>query len=372
MKEGRKSHLVEAFTSSESFDSLVDRHFRGKPHHRAEDTGPFAIPEMVADHGSKLLRSRQEYVMAPSGLSSVPLWASLCFQLDENVFVTATAKGNASARERASEEEFKLCVTADTCERAGKELAALREKYLPKNDVNGPSFFILTRQSRRAQRAPLESHFLLNRNTLALHYGEEFVSWSDSFLNGLGQPGISLLRGEPGTGKTYYLRHVMSALQETHRFYFVPVDNFDLLSSGSLAEFWKKEQQAFPSASKVLVLEDAETLLLQRSVDNRAAVSSILNLTDGLMNQYIKLHLICTLNCKPEDLDSALMRPGRLRFFHNFERVPAERARRVAALHGVELADKSDYTLAELFSPATFEQNTKGSQKTRKVGFGVR
>lgn len=371
MKEGSKSHLVEAFTSSESFDSLVDRQFRGKPHHRAEDAGPFAIPEMVADLGDKLLRSRQEYVMAPSGLSSVSLWASLCFKLDDDVFVTAMAKGNANARERATEEEFKIAVTASTHQRAAKELEELRKKYLPKNEASGPSFFILTRQSRRAQRAPLESQFLLNRNTLGLHYGEEFITWSDGFLNGLSQPGVSVLRGEPGTGKTYYLRHVMSALQETHRFYFIPVDNFDLLSSGNLADFWKKEQQAFPGAAKVLVLEDAETLLMERSRDNRSPVSSILNITDGLMNQYVKLHLICTLNCKVEDLDPALLRPGRLRFFHNFERIPLERAKRVAALHDVELTDKEGFTLAELFSPASFDQHTKGAKsKPRRVGFG--
>jgi len=162
----------------------------------------------------------------------------------------------------------------------------------------------------------------------------------------------------------------MCAVSKTHRFYFVPVDNFGLLSSGSLTEFWKGEQREYPSASKVLVLEDAEALLAERDRHKHSPVAAVLNLTDGLMTQFIKLHLICTLNCKADDVDPALLRPGRLRFFRNFERIPRARAIRLAELYNVSLADKANFSLAEIFASPNFSKNTAGAVKDRgPVGF---
>jgi SpoVK/Ycf46/Vps4 family AAA+-type ATPase len=159
-------------------------------------------------------------------------------------------------------------------------------------------------------------------------------------------------------------------MNATHRFYFVPVDNFSLLASGSLTEFWKAEQRDHPTAAKVLVLEDAETLLRERDSDERNPVSSILNLTDGLMTQFIKVHLVATLNSKRDQLDKALLRPGRLRFFRNFERIPRERAERLAKHYGLKLGDRTKFSLAELFASEKFQSNTSGAVKNRgPIGF---
>ena len=162
----------------------------------------------------------------------------------------------------------------------------------------------------------------------------------------------------------------MCSLTKTHRFYFVPVDNFNLLSSGSLTEFWKAEQREFPSASKVLVLEDAETLLAGRANQKGSPVSALLNLTDGLMTQFIKLHLVCTINSMLDDVDPALLRPGRLRFFKNFERIPRKRAEQMAKEYNLTLSDKADFTIAEIFASPKFSQNTAGAVKEKgHVGF---
>jgi hypothetical protein len=294
----------------------------------------------------------------------------LCFQLEDSLFLTLMAKGNSVLRGRTGEDEYKITVTAGSPEKAASTLSDLRREFLERNDAQGPSFFIMT-GGRRAQRAPLENTHLLDARRLALHYGEEFPAWAGEFLRNLNEPGISILRGETGTGKTSFLRHAMCSLAKTHRFYFVPVDNFDLLSSGSLTEFWKAEQRDYPSASKALVLEDAETLLSERDHQKKSPVAALLNLTDGLMTQFIKLHLICTLNCKVDDVDQALLRPGRLRFFKNFERIPRHRAIRLAEELHLNLSDQTDFTLAEIFASPNFSKNTSGAFKDKApVGFG--
>ena len=41
---------------------------------------------------------------------------------------------------------------------------------------------------------------------------------------------------------------------------------------------------------KVIVMEDAERLLWRRDGDNREAVSSVLNIADGLIGRMLRLH----------------------------------------------------------------------------------
>jgi hypothetical protein len=368
MPKRERALQVEALTYSDTFDALVDLHFRGRPSHRADDTGAYDVAKLVKKLGAKLTRSRQEYLPAPSGLSTQIEWATLCFHLEEDVFLKVMAKGNSAFRSRHGEDEYNVIVTAGSPEKAVATLSGLRREFLQRDD-DGPAFFIMT-GGRRPERALLENTHLLDTRRLALHYGEEFPEWADEFLRNLGEAGISILRGESGTGKTSFLRHAMCTLAKTHRFYFVPVDNFNLLSSGMLTEFWKAEQRDYPSASKVLVLEDAETLLTEREHEKHSPVSALLNLTDGLMTQFIKLHLICTLNSKIDDVDQALLRPGRLRFFKTFERIPRERAAQLAKEHNLTLPDKSDFTLAEVFASPKFAQNTSGAFKDKaRVGF---
>ena len=369
MPKRDKLFQVEALTYSDTFDAYVDRQLRGRPIHRAEDTGVYDVAIIVAKWGSKLARSRQEYLPAPSGFSTQLEWASLCFQFEKDVFVMVMAKGNSLVRSRTGEDEYRVTVTAGNPKQAAAVLSELRREFLARSDDQSPSFFIMT-GGRRAQRAPLETKHLLDPLQLALHYGDEFPAWAGEFLQNLSEPGISILRGETGTGKTSFLRHAMCSLAKTHRFYFVPVDNFGLLSSGSLTNFWKVEQRDYPAAAKVLVLEDAETLLSERDHQKESPVAALLNLTDGLMTQFIKLHLICTLNCRIDDVDPALLRPGRLRFFRNFERIPRERAQELAKHYGLALPDKPDYTLAEVFASTKFSKNTSGAFKERgPIGF---
>jgi len=88
------------------------------------------------------------------------------------------------------------------------------------------------------------------------------------------------------------------------------------------------------------------------------------------MTQFIRLHLVCTFNCKSEDVDPVLLRPGRLRFFRNFERIPRDRANRLAEHYGFTLPDRADFTLAEIFASPGFRKNTSGAHKEKgPVGF---
>src|ERR1041384_3201772 len=105
MSKRDRALQVDALTYSySSLDSVVDNHFRAQPLHRAEDTGGYDVPKLVEAFQDKLIRSRQEYLQSPSGLTTQLEWASLCIRPEENVFVIIMSKGNAGYRGRSGED----------------------------------------------------------------------------------------------------------------------------------------------------------------------------------------------------------------------------------------------------------------------------
>ena len=99
-----------------------------------------------------------------------------------------------------------------------------------------------------------------------------------------------------------------------------------------------------------MVLEDAEAVLIDRRDGDRGAIANLLNISDGLLADFLKVKLLCTVNCPLDRLDPAVVRGGRLLAFREFVRMPRERAERVAAAHHLTLAPQDDYSLAEIFA----------------------
>lgn len=362
--------IPEVITSAEAFDSPLFRAFRGGPFHRAADTAEYAAGKMVEEMKDKLIRSRQELLVSPSGTTRKLFWSSLLFHLEGDVFVVMHLKTNRYGAERESQDIYEVVVTARNPELAAHTLEKLRRAYSDAPQEDGPTFFLLTSTHGRLQRGELAPADQLDREQLALHYGDDMPDWVQEFAQGLSEPGLSILRGDPGTGKTSFLRHVMLTLQTTHRFYFVPVDSFDILSSSSLSEFWRKQQREHPNAKKVLVLEDAEILLQSRGSGKGSGISAILNVSDGLMKQVVQAHVLCTLNCSTDELDKAALRPGRLKFFRNFDRIPRARAKILAARHNLKLPDQQEYTLAEIFAGDEFMRHAGAVERKPRMGFG--
>jgi hypothetical protein len=89
---------------------------------------------------------------------------------------------------------------------------------------------------------------------------------------------------------------------------------------------------------------------MTRGTDNRDQVSALLNLTDGMLADFIRLQIICTINCSAADIDQALLRPGRLICHRVFGRLDYTQASRLAESLGRKLPQTRDYSLAEIFA----------------------
>lgn len=202
--------------------------------------------------------------------------------------------------------------------------------------------------SLEVQRIAISTDQIVTRELVETYYGHCAPAWVEQWIAELERRryGLSVLTGAPGTGKTTLLRSLASWLSGSHMFYFMPAARFAQIESGEIVNFWADENRS-SKLRKILILEDAESILQRRADDNREKVASLLNLTDGMMGDALGLQVVCTLNCGLADLDPALLRPGRLVAQREFGPLPLDQARRLAT-HLQRPLPEQPATLAEI------------------------
>ena len=169
--------------------------------------------------------------------------------------------------------------------------------------------------------------------------------------------GLYLLHGKPGTGKTSFIKELIT---QVHRkvIYISPSMVSELTSPNLISTLMEHPDS-------ILVIEDAETVLMERKTDNSSAVSNLLNLSDGFLGDFMNMCIICTFNTEMENIDSALLRKGRLNGAHEFRELLPENVQQIASAFGVEIDSGQKMTLAEVCNRTTVSQPVQ----KKAVGF---
>jgi hypothetical protein len=277
-------------------------------------------------------------------------WTTLLLRFDGNAFLIAYGNGSNWAE-----------IIAPRAEQVRELHAEVRKVLQDVERSKQPAFFMLRYDCTEIEADPIENlPEAVTDDFLRLCYGEDILAWVAEFAEKTGARagGLTIFDGPPGTGKTSLISEMIRRLEKTHVFYSLPVSQDRVLSAPELVPFWQKQNTRHGDRVKVIVMEDAERLLWRRNGDNREAVSSLLNIADGLMGRMLRLHIICSVNAKMEDLDPAVLRPGRLMNHRRFDPLSRETAARLATDRGLAFAPNEwseGYTLAEVLNPGASE-----------------
>jgi hypothetical protein len=210
-----------------------------------------------------------------------------------------------------------------------------------------------------------------------LHYGEGFEEFHNSMISRIGSQtkGLILLHGDPGTGKTQYIRVLLKELAAMNKsVLYAPPSLSASLTEPEMIEFisdWVIESEK----DCILLIEDAEPLLEARNgFDGRTTgISNLLNMTDGLLNDILGLMVIATFNTELSKIDSALLRPQRLLARKMFKKMPKDRAEKLASELNIEMPDiKYPASLAEFYA-ANQNHNVlihDLDEERKMIGFG--
>lgn len=191
---------------------------------------------------------------------------------------------------------------------------------------------------------------------LDIQYGYGFEKFHDELMNRFNNEnqGLVLFHGMPGTGKTYYIRHLLREMALGNKIIiYMPPNMVDYLVDPSFMTFLSQTVTTFSANGKfcVLLIEDAEPLLATRNTGGRIqGVTNLLNMTDGLLNDMLKLQIICTFNVDLKELDAALLRPGRLIARKEFKALGEIEANLLAQSLGIKHHFTAAATLSEIYA----------------------
>lgn len=196
---------------------------------------------------------------------------------------------------------------------------------------------------------------------LDYNYNDDFLPIHNTIVEAINKKdadGLVLLHSTPGCGKTNYIKFLISKIKK--KVIYLPPNLANEISSPSFINFLAENQNS------VLIIEDAENVLKSRQNGENQGVSNLLNVSNGLLSDILKVQIIATFNCDIHEIDPALLRQGRLIAKYKFSNLTIEKAQRLSDKLSFKTKIESEMNLAEIYN-----QNKQDfrEQKRNKIGF---
>ena len=116
----------------------------------------------------------------------------------------------------------------------------------------------------------------------------------------------------------------------------------------------------------ILVIEDAENIIVDREKNGDSPVSAILNISDGLLSYCLNIQIICSFNTDISKIDSALMRKGRLIAKYELKELEVHKANDLSKKLGFDVAISKPMILTDIYNQV---EKDFQEAKINRVGF---
>lgn len=247
-----------------------------------------------------------------------------------------------------------------------KILSFLKEevKKYPIKEVQSCNLCLITEEKGNLKghliKAPEQKDIDISKS-----YNDDFTAIDSLIKERLneekGSKGLILLHGDPGTGKTSYIRHLMNEIKK--KFVVVSSEYAHYLDTKEFTTFLLGYQNS------ILIIEDAENAIRARGESRLSAAATLLNLSDGLLSDVLNIQVVITFNTELSKIDQALLRKGRLIARYDFKPLAIEKAQALSDSLGYKSKISQPTTLANIYNQEDLDFT---NVPKNKIGFGFK
>lgn len=279
------------------------------------------VPELIKEFNLELILSSKEFFSDEEGYKTCDLYRS------EDVLcsVDYTSKRYYDAEDFKGAFEVKAITHDKSVHTKIDKLFEKIQASVDNEDLT--QCWALVQERYGLNLSPLD---LRNTKFIPENYVEKVVAQREKILTALSSPKpsgrVTIISGPPGTGKTHFIQALLPEKGNLKtKFVYLPAHLAGNLDTPDLLKFLLDQR----NTKLIFIIEDCDSLVAPRAMDNVNTLSTFLNLTDGILGSTLDLHFIVSTNEKKAKFDPAITRPGRLLEIVEVEMLPAEQANSV-------------------------------------------
>lgn len=231
-------------------------------------------------------------------------------------------------------------------------------KHIKVEDDSYPNFNLITLNQGKIDYINRKLDFKINVD-LDNSYNTSFPIGKVIDILNSDKSGLLLLSGNPGTGKSYLIKYLTQLLSKKD-FFYLPNNCLYILSDPNFTSFCLNFLK-----DSILVIEDCELALRSRDKVMSGDISTILNITDGIIGDMLNLKVIATLNTV-DKIDTALLRKGRMLANCEFKPLTIEQAKNTAKILNKDIDIITELCLCDIYNAE--DNGVKEIIKT-KIGY---